>query len=136
MANQQFGSPSNTNDAASSFGDVASRVQEKASELGQRASEFGQQAVGAIDARRGTAASGLEIAAAGLHANADTLRPNVSQFAHQAADNLGATATYVREHTMRDMFSDLERYVKTHPTQALLGAVVMGFLVGRTIRRD
>jgi ElaB/YqjD/DUF883 family membrane-anchored ribosome-binding protein len=37
---------------------------------------------------------------------------------------------------MRDMFSDLEGYVKAHPTQALLGAVVMGLLVGRTMRRD
>ena len=60
----------------------------------------------------------------------------MSQFAHQAADKLGATADYVRENTMQDALSDLEAYVKAHPTQAILGAAVVGFCAGRLLSRD
>ena len=135
MANSTFGSPSDS-DAVPSMGDAASRMQEAASALGDRVSEFGHDAVDAVDARRGTAASGLESAAAGLHRNADKLPPTVSRFAHQAADTLDATADYVREHTMQDAWSDLWTYVKAHPTQALLSAAIVGFCAGRMLSRD
>ena len=137
MANNKFDSTSDTiNDAVTGLGDVASRVQKGASALGEKASELGHDAVDAIEARRDRAASGLEGAAAGLHRNADRLPANVSQLAHQAADKLDATAGYVRENTMQDALADLEAYVKAHPTQALLGAAVVGFCAGRMLSRD
>ena len=137
MANNKFGTPSDTiNDAIPSIHDVATRVQDGASALADKASSIGHDAVDAIDARRGTAASGLESAAAGLHKNADNLPGNVSQFAHQTADKLSATADYVRDNTMQDALADLEAYVKAHPTQALLGAAVVGFCAGRMLSRD
>jgi ElaB/YqjD/DUF883 family membrane-anchored ribosome-binding protein len=137
VANNTFGPPSDTiSDAVPSIHDVASRVQDGASALAEKASAFGRDAVDAIDTRRGTAASGLESAAAGLHKNADSLPGNVSQFAHQTADKLTATADYVRETTMQDALADLEAYVKAHPTQALLGAAVVGFCAGRMLSRD
>jgi len=137
VANNTFESSSDSiSDAVPAFGDVASRVQKSASALGEKASELGRDAVEAIDARRGTAASGLEGAAAGLHRNADKLPANVGQLAHQAADKLDATAGYVRENTMQDALADLEAYVKAHPTQALLGAAVVGFCAGRMLSRD
>jgi ElaB/YqjD/DUF883 family membrane-anchored ribosome-binding protein len=123
-------------DGASTMGDVVSRIQDTASELGQKASDLGHNAVDAIDARRGAAASGLDSAAAGVHANADKLPPRVSGFAHQAADSLGATANYLRENKMGDMMADVEAYLKAHPAQALAGAAVLGFLAGRMLRRD
>ena len=137
MANNTFGTPSDTvSDAVPSLHDVASRVQDGASALAEKASAFGHDTVDAIDARRGTAASGLKSAAAGLHKNADNLPGNVSQFAHQTADKLSATADYVRDNTVRDAWADLEAYVKTHPTQALLGAAVVGYCAGRMLSRD
>src|ERR1022692_658625 len=125
-----------TNEGTSTIGEVSSRVQDKAAELGHRASEFGHKAVGAIDAQRGSAANGLDSAAAGIHANADKLPPNVSGFAHQTADKLGATANYVRGNKLEDMVSDLGKYVKANPAQALIGALVVGFLAGRMLRRN
>ena len=125
-----------TNEGTSTIGAVSSRMQDKAAELGHRASEVGHKAVGAIDAQRGPAANGLDSAAAGIHANADKLPPNVSGFAHQAADKLGATADYVRGNKMEDMVSDLGKYVKANPAQALIGALVVGFLAGRMLRRN
>jgi ElaB/YqjD/DUF883 family membrane-anchored ribosome-binding protein len=137
VANKNLGSSSDTvSDAASSLGDMASRVTDKASELAHKATELGQKAVGAIDAQRGSAAIALDSAAAGVHAHADKLPPTVSPFAHQAADKLVDTADYVRENKMRDMWADLEGYLKAHPTQALLGAVVVGFCAGRMLRRS
>jgi len=116
--------------------EVASQVKDEAAELGQKASEFGRTAVGALDARRGTAASGIDSAATALHANADKLPATVGKFAHQTADTLSATADYVRDNTMRDAMADLKSYVKAHPTQALVGAVVVGFMAGRLLQRD
>jgi len=137
VANNTFGTPSDTvSDAVPSLHDVASRVQDGASALAEKASAFGHDTVDAIDARRGTAASGLKSAAAGLHKNADNLPGNVSQFAHQTADKLSATADYVRDNTMQDAWADLEAYIKAHPTQALLGAAVVGFCAGRMLSRD
>lgn len=122
MSNKSVGSVLDTlNAAASSIGDAAERIQVKASELGEQASAFGHDAVHAIDARRKTAASGLD---------------SVGQFAHQAGDKVEATATYVRDTKVRDMFSDITAYVKVHPTQAIVGAVVLGFLAGRMLRRN
>jgi ElaB/YqjD/DUF883 family membrane-anchored ribosome-binding protein len=88
--------------------------------------------VDAIDSRRGNAASGLDSAAAGIHASADKL----GGIAHQAADGLGATAGYLRENKVGDMMADVEAYLKAHPAQALVGAAVLGFLAGRMLRRD
>jgi ElaB/YqjD/DUF883 family membrane-anchored ribosome-binding protein len=123
-------------DGASTMSDVASRIQDTASELGQKASDLGHDAVDAIDARRGTAANGLDSAAAGVHANADKLPPSMSGFAHQAADGFGVSASYLRENKLGDMVADLEAYLKAHPGQALAGAVVLGFFAGRMLRRD
>jgi ElaB/YqjD/DUF883 family membrane-anchored ribosome-binding protein len=124
------------NDTTSKIGDVASRVQDKAADLGHRASEIGQKAVGAIDAQRGAAASGLDSAAEGLHANASKLPSSVSPYAHQAANKLGDTADYVRGNRVQDMVSDLGKFVKANPTQAIVGALVIGFFAGRMLRRS
>jgi ElaB/YqjD/DUF883 family membrane-anchored ribosome-binding protein len=122
--------------AASRMDEAKSRIQEGASELGQRAAEFGRAAVDALDARRGTAASGLDSAASSLDANANKLPPRVGAVARQAAETLGAGADYVRDNSVRDAVTDLQGYVKAHPTQALIGAVVLGFLAGRMLTRD
>jgi ElaB/YqjD/DUF883 family membrane-anchored ribosome-binding protein len=54
--------------------------------------------------------------------------------AHQTADTLDATAQYLRDHQVKDMMSDVQSFIKAHPAQALIGAAVVGFLAGRSIR--
>lgn len=122
-------------DIGPTIDDVAARAQEKVADLGHRAAGAGKKAAAAIDAQRGAVASGLDSAAAGLHAGADKLA-SVSPFAHEAADTLGATADYVRRNRMKDMASDVGRYVKANPTQAIVGALVVGFFAGRLLRRS
>jgi ElaB/YqjD/DUF883 family membrane-anchored ribosome-binding protein len=43
-------------------------------------------------------------------------------------------AAYLKEHSSDEIFKDLEVFVKEHPTQALVGAIFAGFLVGRMMR--
>jgi len=155
VANNEFGSGSSTmgNEgvSGSTFGSAAGRVEEQAKKYGEKveeqatkygqkveeqAAKYGQKAVEAIDAGRTSAASGLGNAAAGLHARADELPggETVSGFAHQTAEKLNATAGYLRDHDVADIASEMKDFVKAHPTQAIIGAVVIGFLAGRAAR--
>jgi hypothetical protein len=132
VANNDFGSyPSSSgyDAAADSVSNAATRVQDKAA-------KYGQKAVEAVDASRDSAASTLDNAAAGIRARAESLPGGrqVGQFANQAADKIGATAEYLREHEVKDMMADLQSFIKAHPAQALIGAVVVGFLAGRSAR--
>jgi hypothetical protein len=128
--NNEFGSYSSS---TSGFGDSSNptdRIQDQAAKYGQRAAD-------AVDASRRSAASTLENAAEAVRSRADSLPggQQVSQYAREAADRLGATADYLRDHEVKDMVTDLQKIIKNHPTPALVGAAVVGFLVGRSIRR-
>ena len=111
--------------------DVSTQFKDKVASVGRAAGEK-------IDANRQVAASGLENAASTLHENADSLPggEKVSEMAHAAADKLGATADYVRQHDVSGMAADLERVVRKNPGPALLTAAVIGFLVGRAMSND
>ena len=114
MAKDTFAPLSDKQPITLGISDVASRAADKASELGWRA-------VNAVDAQRESAASGLESVATELHAGADTL---------------GASADYLRQHRVGDMWDDIQGYAKSHPAQALVGAVAVGFLAGWVLRRS
>jgi ElaB/YqjD/DUF883 family membrane-anchored ribosome-binding protein len=103
-----------------------------------KASELGQQAADRIDEKRGTAAGGLDSAAAALHDKADSLPggERVASAAHTAAEAVGTAAEYVRENDVRSMLADAQRLVKNNPGPALLIAAALGFLVARTLSRD
>jgi ElaB/YqjD/DUF883 family membrane-anchored ribosome-binding protein len=128
VANEDFDSARSAFDG-DTISNAAARVQDQAA-------KYGQKAVEAVDASRDSAASTLDNAAAGIRAKADDLPGGrqVSQFARQAADTLDTTADYLREHEVKDMMSDLTRFIKAHPTGALIGAAVVGFLAGRSAR--
>jgi len=60
----------------------------------------------------------------------------VGAFAQQATEKLSATVDYMRNKKVSDMKADLEGLVKRYPTQALVGALAIGFLAARAMRRD
>ena len=66
---------------------------------------------------------------------ASQAQEKASELGQKAVKRLGATADYFREHEMKEMVSDLNSYVKSHPTQALLGAAALGFLTAVLLRR-
>lgn len=126
MANNEFGT-SGFNSAA--VADAAGRAQEQARRYGQRAMD-------AVESGRESAASTLDSAASGIRAKADSLPggAEVGRFARRAADKIGGAAQYLRDHEVKDLMSEAQSFVKEHPAQALIGAAVVGFLAGRSMR--
>jgi ElaB/YqjD/DUF883 family membrane-anchored ribosome-binding protein len=126
VANNEFGTSAFTSE---SLADTATRAQEQAKRYGQRAMD-------AMESGRQSAASTLDNAASGIRSKADSLPggTDVSRFARRAADKIGGAAQYLREHEVKDMMSEVESFIKEHPAQALLGAALVGFLAGRSMR--
>jgi hypothetical protein len=102
---------------SSQISDASSRVQENVSD--------------ALHNGRIAIADGLDGAAARIGNGGD----RVAGAAHAAADKLEGSARYVRKNTGRAMLRDVQDIVKAHPGKFVLGAVVLGFLAGRTFRR-
>jgi ElaB/YqjD/DUF883 family membrane-anchored ribosome-binding protein len=127
VANNEFGSSAFNSDTLT---DAASRAQEQARRYGQRAMD-------AVESSRQSAASTLDSAASGIRARADSLPggADVSRFARRAADRIDGAAQYLREHEVKDMMSGVQSFIREHPAQALLGAALVGFLAGRSMRR-
>jgi ElaB/YqjD/DUF883 family membrane-anchored ribosome-binding protein len=127
VAINEYGSSTFNTDTVA---DAANRAQEEAK-------RYGQRALDAVESGRQTAASTLDSAASGIRSKADSLPggADVSRFARRAADKIGGAAQYLREHEVKDMMSEAESFIKEHPTQALLGAALVGFLAGRSMRR-
>jgi ElaB/YqjD/DUF883 family membrane-anchored ribosome-binding protein len=105
-------------------GNLGSKIKEKASQFGSTVS---QQA----DRQRENAAKGLDRAASSLHDGVGS----AAKMGHGVADGMESTATYLRNHSFGDMGNDVMELCRKHPVQALVSAAVLGFLMGRVIRR-
>ena len=125
-----IGSADNTNPAQRAVLDVAT----KAKDMPQAVA---QAAVDTVDQNRGTAAQALMNAASTLRDGATRHGggEGVTQFAAAAADGIDATAHYVREHNTQQMVADVKRFVSRHPRASVVGAAVVGILVGRGFRK-
>jgi ElaB/YqjD/DUF883 family membrane-anchored ribosome-binding protein len=120
----------NTEKLKEKIEDIASRARDKAGQWTDAASET-------VDQQRETVSTGLDRAASTLHEKAERL-PGGSQAvnaAHRIADGMESTASYLRQHDFADMRDDLVNVCRRHPVQALISAVAVGFLLGRSVRR-
>jgi len=108
-------------------------VSDTASQAKDKMQEVGRNVRRKIDGSRVPAARKLESAASAIHENAEALPggPAVTEFAHTAAEKMQATAAYVRQHNVNDMWSDVKSFVRKYPGQSLAAAAALGFLVGR-----
>jgi len=59
---------------------------------------------------------------------------SVANATQGAADRLETTADYIESHSAKEMVADLMDLVKQHPTQSLLIAGALGFLIARAFR--
>jgi hypothetical protein len=101
------------------------------SKLKDRATQFGSTVSQTVDRQRENAAKGLDRAASTLHEGTGS----AAKMAHGLADGMQSTASYIRSHSIGDMGSDVGELCRKHPVQALISAGVLGFLLGRAIRR-
>ena len=116
------------------------------SDLGRTASEFGKETKGSVDELARTAARKLDEARmeAGdsLHSAASVVREKgrrsseaIDSAANGAADRMDATATYIKDHDLKDAAMGLRRFSRKHMAGSLLAAGAVGFLVGSALVR-
>ena len=116
-------------DVKDRISDIASKVKDKAGQVADTVSEkLGQQ--------RGNAAEGLDRAASAIHERAESVPggPKLVKMTHSIADGMESTASYLRDHDFKKMGKDVMDVCRRYPTQSLVAAVAVGFLIGRSRR--
>ena len=112
----------------------------------ESASEFGKETRESIDELVRSAGKRLDNArdetGDALHAAASSVRTTgrqsseaIDNLATGAADRLDATASYIEDHDLRDVFGGLRRFGRRHLTGSLVAAAAIGFLAGSALRR-
>lgn len=117
--------------SADRMGGYQDATQGLSSKIKERATQIGSTVSQNVDKQRENAAKGLDRAASTIHEGAGS----AARAAHGLADGMQSTASYIRSHSLGDMGSDVGELCRKHPVQALISAGVLGFLLGRAIRR-
>jgi len=99
-----------------------------------KAHEYGEKLEHRADAQKDRAADRLERAAGTLRERAHAPGVVPERAGERVAERIDRTADYLREHSSGEIGGDVARYVREHPVQALTGAVVAGFVLGRILR--
>lgn len=86
------------------------------------------------DQARESAAEGMETAAEKIRERASGSEGVQGKAGTKLAEGMEKTAGYLREHDTQEIMGDLERFVREHPTQSVLAAVALGFVIGRMMR--
>jgi hypothetical protein len=115
-------------------GGDSGKEQNTTEQMKEKASEYGAKAQEQADQRKDQAAGGLERAAEMLRDRSDSMDGTPAQAGTKVAESMDTAATYLKQHSTSDMLNDLEQFAREHPGQALAGAIVAGFVVGRILR--
>lgn len=101
------------------LGELKDRVSEMTAKVKDKAS----QVADSVSEKAGQA---RESAAGGLGRAASTTR--------NIADGMQSTASYLREHDFNQIGKDVMNICRRYPSQSLIAAVAVGFLIGRSRR--
>ena len=109
--------------------DMASKVKDKAGQVVDTVSET-------LGHRRENAAEGLDRAASSIYDRAESVPggPKVVKMTHSIADGMESTASYLRDHDFAKMGKDVMDVCRRYPTQSVVAALAVGFLIGRSRR--
>ena len=124
------GSPDVTETVKTTISDIATKAHDKAQAVAHAAADT-------VEQNRATAARVLANAASTIRDSATRLpgSQGITRLAHAAAEEIDTTAQYVREHTTQQMMVDLKYFVRRHPGASVVGAAIVGVLVGRQFRK-
>jgi ElaB/YqjD/DUF883 family membrane-anchored ribosome-binding protein len=86
------------------------------------------------DKAKDRAATGIESIAERLREQAGDREGLPAQASEKVASGMEKTAGYLKEGDTQQMVQDLEGFVRSHPMQALGGAIAAGFVIGRILR--
>jgi ElaB/YqjD/DUF883 family membrane-anchored ribosome-binding protein len=85
------------------------------------------------DVGLGMAAEGLESASGHVRSFSSEYEGTPARAGAAMADEMHDTASYLKDHSSGEIIRDIQAHVRKHPIRAVLTAVVIGFLVGRTL---
>ena len=66
---------------------------------------------------------------------ASRAQEKASEFGKMAVDQVHAATDYFRDHDVNEIVSDAKSWVRAHPTQAIVAAAAIGFVVAAMLRR-
>lgn len=123
MTGEPYAGRSATQDEGSAGDQARGQAQQVAEQARQKAEEGREKTAG-----------GMQSAAEKLREQSEGQDGMRAEVGTKAADTMERGASYLREHDTQEMVDDVEKYVREHPMQALAGAVVGGFIIGRILR--
>jgi hypothetical protein len=118
-------------------GDIRDKIVDVTSKMKEKAGQMAGKMADTVDKTRDQAADGLDRAASTLHDKAEEVPggPKAIHVAHTIADGMESAAEYLRDANFEDMKESVLDSCRKHPAETLIGALAIGFLVGRAIRR-
>jgi hypothetical protein len=112
---------------------------ESASELDKDAKESIEELVRSagrrLDEARDETGEALHAAASSVRTTGRQGSEAIDNLATGTADRLDATASYIEDLDLRDVFTGLRRFGRRHLTGSLLAAAAIGFLAGSALSR-
>lgn len=87
------------------------------------------------DALRDDAADMVSDTANAAADMASRVQDRASEIGKKAVDQFNAATGYLRDIDVKEMADDVNSWVKSHPTQALLAAAAVGFVAAALLRR-
>jgi methyl-accepting chemotaxis protein len=131
-------SPDKTNlNPETGFNDMKARVSDMASNIKDKAGQVAEVVSEKLGQQRENAAGTLGRVASSMHENADSVPGGTKavDLTHSIADGVESTASYLRTHDFRQMGKDVTNICRRYPTQSVIAALTIGFLLGRSARR-
>ena len=127
----------NTSDFNDTISDAKDRAAGLASKLKDKASQVTSTVSDTVGRQRDNVAGGLDRVASTIHEKAGSLPggQKAADAAHTLADGMESTASYLREHDLKDMGNSLTGICRKYPVQSMVAAVAVGVLVGRALRK-
>jgi ElaB/YqjD/DUF883 family membrane-anchored ribosome-binding protein len=114
--------------------DVRQKAEQTASTIAEQAE---QTATTQISTQKERAASTLDTVAQTLRDSGQNLRqeqPQIATLTDEAARRVEDVSDYVRQHDLRDLVSEAERFARREPLLFLGGAFAIGFVAARFLR--
>jgi ElaB/YqjD/DUF883 family membrane-anchored ribosome-binding protein len=114
--------------------ELTDRAREQFDSVKDQAVAVKDEASERLEMGRERLAEGASAAAERVRDEAESRGGIQAKVGLKAADSMEQAAGYLRDHETAEMWADFEKYAKEHPMQAVGGAVVAGFLLGRILR--
>jgi hypothetical protein len=142
-------SPTNTPSGGSSFTEQANEAARKAGETAQQAQSQAREAISNLSSHAvgtmkellnnqvSTGADFVSDVAHSIHCAADDLNhtaPQLGELAHEAARQVDAFATRMRETPADELFADASDFARRQPAIVFGAAAVLGFAMFRVMR--